>query len=87
MGYPTATRLAPAHVVLERRGNDATLLMLPPDLGVGLRSTQSERFLVSHTLTVRARQKKHSEIEGDWYANVPGAVPKTGLTVLASRGN
>jgi hypothetical protein len=30
MGYPTATRLAPAHAVLERRGNDAILLMLPP---------------------------------------------------------
>jgi hypothetical protein len=30
MGYPTATRLAPAHAVLNRRGNDATLLMLPP---------------------------------------------------------
>jgi hypothetical protein len=30
MSYPTATRLAPAHAVLEQRGNDATLLMLPP---------------------------------------------------------
>jgi hypothetical protein len=34
MGYPTVTRLAlalaPAHAVLERRGNDATLLMLTP---------------------------------------------------------
>ena len=29
MGYPTATRLAPSDL-LERRGNDATLLMLPP---------------------------------------------------------
>ena len=29
LGYPTATRLAPADLP-ERRGNDATLLMLPP---------------------------------------------------------
>jgi hypothetical protein len=30
MGYPTATRLAPAHAVLERRGNDGVIAKMGP---------------------------------------------------------
>ena len=47
IGCPTASRLAPAHAVLTRRGNDATLLMLPREGALegrgdefGLESTQ-----------------------------------------------